>query len=134
MEIVTKLVNDQVAEIKNLVPKTSTEQAAMLEAINAVSDQLKKQTEVLSLQKEVEELKKQVTELEEVKTKLARLEEQERLARESLKKDGADDSVVTNHVEAQQILNEQTKKKIRETNSGPREVTPFEAKQGKLDL
>lgn len=42
MDLVTKIVNEQLAEIKHLSPQTDTEQASVLLAINAISDQLKK--------------------------------------------------------------------------------------------
>ena len=41
MDLVTKIVNEQLAEIKHLSPQTDTEQASVLLAINAISDQLK---------------------------------------------------------------------------------------------
>jgi cell division protein ZapA len=134
MDMVTKLVNDQVSDIKKLVPKTTTEQAAMLEAINAVSDQLKKQTELLTMKKEMEDLQEKVKKVDELEKKIERLEERERLARESLLKDGATETAVTEQVEAQQVLNNQAKKNILETNGSKRPMTPFEAKQGKLDI
>ena len=40
MDLVTKIVNEQLAEIKHLSPQTDTEQASFY-AINAISDQLK---------------------------------------------------------------------------------------------
>ena len=59
MEMVTKLVNDQLKEIKGLSASINTEEAAILLAINAISDQLKKQEELLKLQKKNRELKAQ---------------------------------------------------------------------------
>lgn len=51
MDMVTRLVNDQLLEIMQLSPQTDQEQASILLAINAVSDQLKKQEQLLVLQK-----------------------------------------------------------------------------------
>ncbi|MFU1875346.1 cell division protein ZapA, partial [Enterococcus faecium] len=53
MDLVTKIVNEQLAEIKHLSPQTDTEQASVLLAINAISDQLKKQEYALKLEKQV---------------------------------------------------------------------------------
>ena len=57
MDLVTKIVNEQLAEIKHLSPQTDTEQASVLLAINAISDQLKKQEYALKLEKQVADLK-----------------------------------------------------------------------------
>ena len=47
MNLVTKLVNTQLSEIKQLSTQLDSEQAAILLAINAISDQLKKQEQLL---------------------------------------------------------------------------------------
>ncbi|KRM88904.1 cell division protein ZapA [Liquorilactobacillus vini] len=47
---VVKVVNQQLKEIKRLMPSISDEKAAILLAINAVSDQLYKQAELLKYQ------------------------------------------------------------------------------------
>ena len=49
MDIVTKLINEQLAELKQLSPQMDNEQAAILMAVNALSDQLKKQERILEL-------------------------------------------------------------------------------------
>lgn len=49
MEAVAKIVDQQLSEIKELMPSLSSEQAAILLAINAVSDQLYKQKELTKL-------------------------------------------------------------------------------------
>ena len=43
MDRVTRLVNEQLQEIRQMAPQTSQEEAAILLAVNAISDQLKKQ-------------------------------------------------------------------------------------------
>ena len=48
MDLVTKIVNEQLAEIKHLSPQTDTEQASVLLEINAISDQQKKQEYALN--------------------------------------------------------------------------------------
>lgn len=63
MNLVTKLVNEQLSEIKMISPQINDEQAAILLAVNAVSDQVDKQAEVLRLQKEVQELREKTVEL-----------------------------------------------------------------------
>lgn len=49
MAAVVKIVEEQLAEIKELMPSLNNEKAAILLAINAVSDQLYKQEELLKL-------------------------------------------------------------------------------------
>ncbi|KRM95773.1 hypothetical protein FC19_GL001252 [Liquorilactobacillus aquaticus DSM 21051] len=52
METVVKLVDQQLQEINNLLPNLSKERAAILLAINAVSDQIYKQEELDRLKQE----------------------------------------------------------------------------------
>lgn len=114
MDIVTKLVNEQLNEIKALSPQIDTEQAAILLAINAISDQLKKQEELLKLQKKQGELHKQAIKVTELENRIKRIEAIEAEARAVLDRTGRQDVEIHNHVEAQQILNEQRKRDIQE--------------------
>lgn len=86
MDLVTKLVNEQLAEIKHISPQTNDEQASVLLAINAISDQLKKQEKVLNLEQEVAELKKRTIRLAELENRIKRIEAIEEEARVVLKK------------------------------------------------
>ncbi|MGM0217028.1 cell division protein ZapA [Enterococcus sp. AZ126] len=113
MDLVTKLVNEQLAEIKHISPQTNDEQASVLLAINAISDQLKKQEKVLHLEQEVAELKKRTIRLAELENRIKRIEAIEEEARGVLKKNGQDDVEIHNHMEAQQILNENRKQQIQ---------------------
>lgn len=51
LEAVVKIINQQLTEIKKLQPAISDQKAAILLAINAVSDQLYKQEELLNYQR-----------------------------------------------------------------------------------
>lgn len=113
MDLVTKLVNEQLAEIKHISPQTNDEQASVLLAINAISDQLKKQEKVIHLEKEVAELKKRTIRLAELENRIKRIETIEEEARDVLKKNGQEDVEIHNHMEAQQILNENRKQQIQ---------------------
>ncbi|OJG18945.1 cell division protein ZapA [Enterococcus canis] len=113
MDMVTKLVNEQLTEIKKMSPQTSDEDAAILLAVNALSDQLKKQEQVLRLEKEEAEYKKQAVRLVELENRVKRIEAIEQEARQVLKENG-DDREIHNHVEAQQILNENRKRQIQQ--------------------
>ncbi|MBO0475022.1 cell division protein ZapA [Enterococcus sp. DIV0840] len=113
MDLVTKLVNEQLAEIKHISPQTNDEQASVLLAINAISDQLKKQEKVLNLEQEVAELKKRTIRLAELENRIKRIEAIEEEARGVLKKNGQEDVEIHNHMEAQQILNENRKQQIQ---------------------
>lgn len=114
MDMVTRLVNDQLLEIMQLSPQTDQEQASILLAINAVSDQLKKQEQLLVLQKKVDELRGQAIKATELENRIKRIESIESEARKVLDETGRSDVEIHNHVEAQQILNEQRKRKIQE--------------------
>jgi len=114
MDMVTRLVNDQLLEIMQLSPQTDQEQASILLAINAVSDQLKKQEQLLVLQKKVDELRGQALKATELENRIKRIEAIESEARKVLDETGRSDVEIHNHVEAQQILNEQRKRKIQE--------------------
>ena len=114
MDMVTRLVNDQLLEIMQLSPQTDQEQASILLAINAVSDQLKKQEQLLVLQKKVDELRGQAIKATELENRIKRIEAIESEARKVLDETGRSAVEIHNHVEAQQILNEQRKRKIQE--------------------
>ena len=113
MDMVTKLVNDQLKEIKGLSASINTEEAAILLAINAISDQLKKQEELLKLQKKNRELKAQAQKANELANRLKRIEAIETEAKQVLEQTGRSDVVIHNHIEAQQILNEHRKQEIK---------------------
>lgn len=113
MDLVTKIVNEQLAELKHISPQTDDEQASVLLAINAISDQLKKQEKVINLEQEVAELKKRTIRLAELENRIKRIEAVEDEARDVLKKNGREDVEIHNHMEAQQILNENRKQQIQ---------------------
>ncbi|WP_165003942.1 MULTISPECIES: cell division protein ZapA [unclassified Enterococcus] len=117
MDIVTKLINDQLAELKQLSPQIDNEQAAILMAVNALSDQLKKQERILELEEETAKLKKKMIKFTEMENRIKRIEAIENEAREVLKENGQTDHEIKNHVEAQQILNEKRKGQIKQKAS-----------------
>ncbi|BDP81471.1 cell division protein ZapA [Enterococcus faecium] len=100
MDIVTKLINEQLAELKQLSPQMDNEQAAILMAVNALSDQLKKQERILELEEETAELKKKMIKFTELENRVKRIEAIENEAREVLKENGQADHTIKNHVEA----------------------------------
>ena len=117
MDIVTKPINEQLAELKQLSPQMDNEQAAILMAVNALSDQLKKQERILELEEETAELKKKMIKFTELENRVKRIEAIENEAREVLKENGQADHTIKNHVEAQQILNEKRKGQIKQKSS-----------------
>jgi len=117
MDIVTKLINEQLAELKQLSPQMDNEQAAILMAVNALSDQLKKQERILELEEETAELKEKMIKFTELENRVKRIEAIENEAREVLKENGQADHTIKNHVEAQQILNEKRKGQIKQKSS-----------------
>ena len=114
MDRVTKLVNQQLDDIRQLSPQISTEEAAILLGINALSDQLKKQEELLVLKEKVEELQEQAIKSLELENRLKRIEAIEIEAREVLERTGRGDVEIRNHMEAQNILNEERKRTIQQ--------------------
>ncbi|GAA3011722.1 cell division protein ZapA [Tetragenococcus solitarius] len=114
MKMVTELVNDQLKEIKKMSAGLDSEQAAILLAINTVSDQLKKQEELLKLEKENKALQERADEAAELKNRIQRIEKVEQEAKKALKKQGNNNIRVNNHVQAQQILNEKRKQSIQQ--------------------
>ncbi|MEY8445004.1 cell division protein ZapA [Enterococcus ratti] len=117
MDIVTNLINEQLIELKELSPQIDNEQAAILIAVNALSDQLKKQERNLELEEEVTSLKKKMIKFVEMQNRIKRIEVIEEEAREVLKETGQEDREIKNHVEAQQILNEKRKGQIKQQPS-----------------
>ncbi|MGF2158004.1 cell division protein ZapA, partial [Lactococcus lactis] len=97
MDMVTRLVNDQLLEIMQLSPQTDQEQASILLAINAVSDQLKKQEQLLVLQKKVDELRGQAIKATELENRIKRIEAIESEARKVLDETGRSDVEIHNH-------------------------------------
>lgn len=53
MDAVMEVANEQLATIKKMMPSLSDKKAALLLAINAVSDQLEKQNELDKLKKQI---------------------------------------------------------------------------------
>lgn len=57
MKTVTDLVNDELNELKKLTQRLDNEERAMLLAINAKSEQLEMQKQVIQLQEELDNLR-----------------------------------------------------------------------------
>ncbi|GMA09081.1 cell division protein ZapA [Tetragenococcus halophilus subsp. flandriensis] len=113
LKMVTELVNDQLKEIKRMSAEIDSEHAAILLAINTVSDQLKKQKELLDLKEENETLQQKASEVTELKERIQRIEEIEQEAKKVLKDQGNSDAQIHDHLQAQQILNEKRKQSIQ---------------------
>ena len=113
MDRVTRLVNEQLQEIRQMAPQTSQEEAAILLAVNAISDQLKKQEELLTIREKMIGLKEQALKSIELENRLKRIEAIEIEAKAVLERTGRGDVEIRNHMEAQQILNEERKRTIQ---------------------
>ncbi|MEQ3472969.1 cell division protein ZapA [Enterococcus cecorum] len=121
MDLVVRLVNEQLNEIKSLSTQIDNEQAAILVCVNAISDQLKKQAKILELEKENQELRQKTIKLVELENRIKRIEAMEKEAKEVLEKNGQTDIEIHNYVQAQQILNEERKRSIQEKSSQSQE-------------
>lgn len=113
MDRVTRLVNEQLQVIRQMAPQTNQEEAAILLAVNAISDQLKKQEELLTIREKMIGLKEQALKSIELENRLKRIEAIEIEAKEVLERTGRGDVEIRNHMEAQQILNEERKRTIQ---------------------
>lgn len=113
MDMVTALVNEQLEEILSLSPEITPEKAAMLLAINAISDQLKKQEALIKLEKQQLTLDGQTAHNLELENRIKKIEAIEAEAKEIMRKNGKEDVPIRNHVEAQQIVNENRKREIQ---------------------
>ncbi|EOH96229.1 MULTISPECIES: cell division protein ZapA [Enterococcus] len=113
MDMVLALVNEQLNEIKNLSPEITAEKAAILLAINAVSDQVKKQEELLQLKKHQADLKRRAARSVELENKIKKIEAIEAEAKSIMQKNGQNNAQIRNHVEAQQVVNENRKREIQ---------------------
>ena len=121
MDLVVRLVNEQLNEIKSLSPQIDNEQAAILVSVNAISDQLKKQAKIMELEKENQEFHQKTIKLVELENRIKRIEAIEKEAKEVLEKNGQTEVEIQNHVQAQQILNEERKRSIQEKSSQSQE-------------
>lgn len=113
MDMVTALVNEQLNEIMSLSPGITQEKATMLLAINAVSDQLKKQDALMKLEKQQNTLEGQAAHNLELENRIKKIEAIEAEAKEIMRKNGKKNVPIRNHVEAQQIVNENRKREIQ---------------------
>ncbi|MGM0213293.1 cell division protein ZapA [Enterococcus sp. AZ109] len=113
MDMVLALVNEQLNEIKDLSPEITAEKAAILLAINAVSDQVKKQEELLQLKKYQADLKRRAARSVELENKIKKIEAIEAEAKSIMQKNGKNNAQIRNHVEAQQVVNENRKREIQ---------------------
>lgn len=116
MDIVTELANHQLREIMELSPDTNLEQAAILLAINALSDQTKKQAKILDLENQIAELQEKAQRVDELEARIQRIESLEEQAKQVLKENGNEKEAI-NHIEAQQIINQQAKERIQKKSA-----------------
>lgn len=115
MDSVSEIANQQLAEIFKLSPQTDLQQGSVLLAINALSDQLKKQEVIMAYEQELVDLRETAKKVEELEARLLRIENLEQKAKEVLKENGSDKTNLTPH-EAQQIINQQVKEKIQQNH------------------
>lgn len=112
MDLVMELLNHQLEEIKSLNKEINSEQAAILLAINALSDQAKKQEKLLVLEEKYQVANEKAKKVDELEGRVQRIEILEEQAKQILQESGKDCESIT-HIEAQQIVNQQMKEKIQ---------------------
>ncbi len=115
MDVVTEIANRQLEEIKRL-SSVNLEQAAVLLAINAISDQVTKQEQLLVYERLMEEYKIKLEKVDEQKNEINFL--RHKLKRlELLETNLLDDNQKeVNPVEVQKIKNQQALEKIQESH------------------
>lgn len=118
MDIVNQLANEQLENIMKSSPKLSTEQAAILLAINTLSVQIKQQETILDLKKEVRDLEDELEKMIELEEKLDKIEAREKAARKKIMQENREltDEEMLNQIEIQKVVNEQAKEKIKRNN------------------
>lgn len=110
LDMVTKILNQQLEELKSLSQDLTNEEAAILMAVNAINDQLKKQKELLEIKKQTNETEKDLK-IKELEEKIRKMEQVEEKARKALAQEGKH-IAISNPIEAQKILNDLQKEKI----------------------
>ncbi|MGX4686796.1 cell division protein ZapA [Vagococcus sp. JNUCC 83] len=118
MDIVNQLANEQLENIMKSSPNLSTEQAAILLAINTLSVQIKQQETILDLKKEVCDLEDELEKMIELEEKLDKIEAREKAARKKIMQENREltDEEMLNQIEIQKVVNEQAKEKIKRNN------------------
>jgi cell division protein ZapA len=100
MDMVTALVNEQLNEIMSLSPGITQEKATMLLAL-------------MKLEKQQNTLEGQAAHNLELENRIKKIEAIEAEAKEIMRKNGKENVPIRNHVEAQQIVNENRKREIQ---------------------
>lgn len=126
MDIVTEIANKQLAEIRDIAPETTLENASILLGINALSDQLKKEEKAMRLEAqmkkmtaEMEELKNKIKRTEELEARLEKYTSLENSAKEALVNGGEQLELTDQELspqEAQSIMNQQVREKIQQNS------------------
>lgn len=118
MEIVNDLANEQIELIKSQSPSLTSEQAAVLLAINTLSVQVKQQETILDQRNEIQALKAEAKRAHDLEERIDRIEAREKEARQAIinEKRQMTEEETLNHIEVQKVLNQQVKEKIQRNN------------------
>lgn len=114
MSLVTSLVNQQLKEIQGLSADISLERASILLAINAVSDQVKKQEEIFILEEEMKTTEARIKQIDEIENRLKDLRNSDKSTRDVSDQMNLEDDEIS-IIEAQRIINERAKEKIKQS-------------------
>lgn len=123
MDIVNQLANEQLETIMKNAPKLSTEQAAILLAINTLSVQIKQQETILDLKKDISDLEDELEKMMVLEERLDKIEAREKETRKKVIQENREltDEEMLNQIEIQKIVNEQAKEKIKRNNHQKKE-------------
>ncbi|MGX6969971.1 cell division protein ZapA [Vagococcus bubulae] len=123
MDIVNQLANEQLETIMKNAPKLSTEQAAILLAINTLSVQIKQQETILDLKKDISDLEDELEKMMALEERLDKIEAREKETRKKVIQENREltDEEMLNQIEIQKIVNEQAKEKIKRNNHQKKE-------------
>ena len=77
MQSIVRVLQEQLDQITRVSDKLSTEEVALLAAINAISNQFEKQEEVVVLKKRVEQLEKELRSVQHKRTSIDASRKQE---------------------------------------------------------
>ncbi|WEG73744.1 cell division protein ZapA [Vagococcus intermedius] len=128
MDIVTEVANEQLTQIMSLSPNIDLEQASVLLAINAVSDQLNKEEKAIIMEKELKELREKVKRVAELESRLKRYDEMERDAKKTLVSSGKITEAMSPS-EVQRLKNQQVIEKIQKNADKADKLDKEESKE-----
>lgn len=118
MDIVNDLANEQLDSILSQAPSLTSEQAAILLAINTLSIQVKQQEAIILFKEERRRLENELEKMQDLEERLDKIEQREKVARQRIidENRAMTDDEMLNQIEVQKVLNQHVSEKIKRNN------------------